>query len=75
MKFEKYINKLQENGFSVIENVYTDQEINEMAFCLKHANQNSNSFMKTKDLFAIRQLIEHIPSLKKPLFNSKMIDY
>jgi len=75
MKFEKYINELQENGFSVIENIYSDQEINEMASCLEHANQHSNSFMKTKDLFAIRQLIEQIPGLKKPLFNSKMIDY
>lgn len=74
MKFEKYINELQEKGFSVIEKIYTDQEVNEMAFCLEHANQNSNSFLKTKDLFAIRQLIEHIPSLKKPLFNSKMME-
>lgn len=74
MKFEKYINELQENGFSVIGNIYTDQEINEMASCLEHANQHSNSFMKTKDLFAIRQLIVHIPSLKKPLFNSKMME-
>lgn len=73
----KYINsktELEENGFSIIEEFYSNDEINDILFCIKNAEQGENSFLKTKDLFAIRQLIKSIPELKALLFNNKLVD-
>lgn len=68
------INKreLKENGFSILADLYSEQEISEMLTCIENAKQEGNSFMKTKDLFAIRQLVKQIPSLSRLLFNEKL---
>ena len=66
--------ELEENGYSILANVYSESEINQILGCLKHAEQNESSFLKTKDLFAIRQLVENVPELSKLLFNKKLTE-
>ncbi len=64
--------ELEENGFSVLADLYSDNEISGILACIENAEQNGNSFMKTKDLFAIRQLIKNVPELADLLFNKKL---
>ena len=66
--------ELEENGFSVLPNLYSDNEIKRILACIENAEQDENSFMKTKDLFAIRQLIKNVPELTDLLFNKKLIE-
>jgi hypothetical protein len=47
--------ELEENGFSVLAHLYSDNEISKILACIENAEQDGNSFMKTKDLVAIRQ--------------------
>lgn len=66
--------ELEENGYSILSDLYSDKEISQILDCIKNAKQGSNSFMKTKDLFAIRQLIKNVPELSDLLFNKKLTE-
>ncbi len=63
--------ELAEKGFSIIPNIFSEKEISGIIHCIESANSNSNSFLKTKDLFAIRQLLKHIPKLQSLIFTEK----
>ena len=64
--------ELEENGFSILTDLYSSNEISGILACIENAEQDGNSFMKTKDLFAIRQLIKNVPELSNLLFNRKL---
>ena len=66
--------ELEENGYSVLSDLYSDSEISQILACIENAEQGGNSFMKTKDLFAIRQLIKNVPELSDLLFNPKLTE-
>ena len=53
--------------------MFSDFEIDQIVARIENAGQNPNSFLKTKDLFAIRQLLENIPELSGLLFNKKLV--
>ncbi len=72
MNYKKSKIELEKNGYSILTNLYSDNEINQILNCIDNAEQNKNSFLKTKDLFAIRQLIKNIPELTDLLFNKKL---
>ncbi len=66
--------ELEENGFSILADLYSDKEISGILACIENAEQDGNSFMKTKDLFAIRQLIKNVPELSNLLFNKELTE-
>jgi ectoine hydroxylase-related dioxygenase (phytanoyl-CoA dioxygenase family) len=74
MSYEKNKIELEENGFSVLTDLYSDKEISGILACIENTEQDGNSFMKTKDLFAIRQLIKNVPELSDLLFNEKLTE-
>ncbi len=74
MNYEKNKIELEENGYSVLVDLYSDNEIGGILACIENAAQDGNSFMKTKDLFAIRQLIKNVPELTDLLFNDKLTE-
>ncbi|WP_190810980.1 phytanoyl-CoA dioxygenase family protein [Flagellimonas sp. S3867] len=74
MNYAKNKIELNENGYSVLSDLYSEQEINKILDCIENAEQDGNSFMKTKDLFAIRQLIKNVPELSDLLFNKKLTE-
>ncbi|WP_299126235.1 phytanoyl-CoA dioxygenase family protein [uncultured Winogradskyella sp.] len=74
MKYERNKIELEENGYSVLADLYSDNEISGILACIENTEQDGNSFMKTKDLFAIRQLIKNVPELSKLLFNRKLTE-
>ncbi|WP_303317338.1 phytanoyl-CoA dioxygenase family protein [Flavivirga abyssicola] len=72
MNYAKNKIELEENGYSVLTDFYSDSEISQILTCIENTEHNRNSFLKTKDLFAIRQLIKNIPDLADFLFNTKL---
>lgn len=72
MNYKKNKIELEENGYSILTDVYSNNEISQILACIENAEQNGNSFMKTKDLFAIRQLLKNVPGLSDLLFNKKL---
>ncbi len=74
MNYERNKIELNENGYSVLSDLYSEIEISQILACIENTEQDGNSFMKTKDLFAIRQLIKNVPELSELLFNKKLTE-
>lgn len=66
--------ELEKNGYSILTDLYSDSEISEILDCIENAEQCGKSFMRTKDLFAVRQLIKNVPDLTDLLFNKKLTE-
>ncbi len=64
--------QLVKKGFVIIENVFTDEEINSMLFVISGANTKKPTFRKTNDLFAIRQFLKELPGTREFIFNQKL---
>lgn len=64
---------LDQLGFVVVENVYSEKEITELkALLSRHSNRSEATFRKTSDLFAIRQVLKEIPELSPLIFNDRL---
>ena len=74
MNYAKNKIELEKNGYSVLADLYSDIEISQILDCIKNAEQDGNSFMKTKDLFAIRQLIKNVPELSNLMLDKRLIE-
>jgi len=72
MNYIKNKIELNENGYSVLVDLYSENEIGQISACLQNAELSGKSFLKTKNLFSIRQLINNIPELSELLFNKKL---
>jgi len=72
MNFSHNRIELEQIGFSIIPKVYNDTEIVKIIALLKNIESNSQSIIKTKELFAIRQLIIVEPKLWKVLLNENL---
>lgn len=71
----KHINEINSEGFTIIDNVYSENEIekiiSEIDEVTKKEPKNS-TFRKSKDLFAIRQFHKTIPETLKYIFNQNL---
>ena len=49
------------DGFAIIENIYTAEEIKIIIEAIGNADQSNPTFRKTNNLFAIRQFLKEVP--------------
>ncbi|SHM53297.1 phytanoyl-CoA dioxygenase family protein [Chitinophaga sp. CF418] len=63
-----YQQEIAANGFSVIENVFTDAEVDSLIGLIQQADSSNETFRKTKDLFAIRQFLKEVPDVVPAIF-------
>lgn len=64
--------ELDEIGFSVVDDIYTPEEVEQIIAVIAAANSDSDTFRKSEDLFAIRQFLKEIPAAKELVFNVKL---
>lgn len=74
MNYVKSKIELEEIGYSVLSDLYSNSEINKILACIENTEQYKKSFMKINDLFAIRQLIKNEPELYDLLFNKNLLN-
>jgi len=60
-------------GFAIIENIFTDEEIDELLMLITEADTSNPTFRKTKELFAIRQFLKEIPAAIDIIFNKRLV--
>ena len=65
--------ELKKNEYAVINSFYSRYEIDQILICIENAKKEGSSFLKTTNLFAIRQFIKSIPELKKYVFNEHLM--
>lgn len=72
------ISKVKENilndGFAIIEDVFTAMEIDHLIELIEKTNSDKPTFRKSADLFAIRQFFKEIPDSIEPVFNNRLIN-
>ncbi|HCN52165.1 MAG TPA: phytanoyl-CoA dioxygenase [Chryseobacterium sp.] len=66
---ESYKSHIQEYGFTVINKVFSDKEVEQIIYVLDHLDTSKENFRKSGDLFAIRQFLKEVPEIKDLIFN------
>ncbi|TZF99711.1 phytanoyl-CoA dioxygenase family protein (plasmid) [Chryseobacterium panacisoli] len=68
------INKshIQEYGFTVINTMFSQTELEEINHVLQHIDTSKENFRKSEDLFAIRQFLKEVPEIKNLVFNENI---
>lgn len=74
MNFSNHRIELEDNGYSIISSLFSNIEVTQILNCIENAHQDGNSFLKTKDLFAIRQFVNNVPLLTHLLFNENLTE-
>ncbi|MCH5717393.1 phytanoyl-CoA dioxygenase family protein [Niabella hibiscisoli] len=71
---ELIIHKAQiaEHGFSVIESVYTNEEVDAVLQIIGKADTSKDTFRQSNDLFAIRQFLKELPDVLPVLLNGRL---
>jgi hypothetical protein len=62
----------ERKGYTIVNDVFNEAGIQQIIQIIDSANQNSDLFRKTKQLFAIRQFLKEIPRLQ-PLNSSNKV--
>lgn len=65
-------NSIQENGFTVINNFFSEGEIEKIGEVIQNIDTSRETFRKSDDLFAIRQFLKEIPEVKDLIFNDNI---
>ena len=71
----KHLEKIESEGFTIIENVYNEVEIDNLISVIEKATEFRNeksTFRQSEDLFAIRQFHKEVPETIKYIFNEKL---
>jgi ectoine hydroxylase-related dioxygenase (phytanoyl-CoA dioxygenase family) len=69
---DQYGDELKQTGFTIIENIYSSGEIEEIIQLIDNADKTRDSFRKSADLFAIRQFLKEIPAVQNQVFNNNL---
>lgn len=66
--------EIESLGFTIVENVFSNTEIETIVHIINEASSNKPTFRKTTDLFAIRQLFKEIPEAIPSVFIQPLKD-
>jgi len=73
----KNYNEINSEGFTILNNVYTENEIEKIISLIEKKTENNTenaTFRKSQDLFAIRQFHKEIPEALDFIFNQNLKD-
>lgn len=72
MNLQNHQNIILENGSTVINNIFSDEEIQQIGEVIQHIDTSKETFRKSEDLFAIRQFLKEVPELQHLIFNENL---
>jgi ectoine hydroxylase-related dioxygenase (phytanoyl-CoA dioxygenase family) len=72
MNLQYHKNSIADKGFSVINNVFSTEEIEKISEIIQNIDTSKETFRKSEDLFAIRQFLKEIPEVKDLIFNENL---
>lgn len=73
MEVSQHIHELIDNGFTVVEDVYSPEEIEKILQTIEQADKTKETFRRSAELFAIRQFLKEIPQARKLIFNETLL--
>ncbi|CAM3111078.1 phytanoyl-CoA dioxygenase [Chryseobacterium flavum] len=69
---ENYKSHILEYGFTVINGIFSKEEIEQITSILLHTDTSKENFRKSEDLFAVRQFLKEVPEIKSVVFNENI---
>lgn len=72
MNLQQHKQNVADNGFSVISNIFSEEEIKSISEVIHTIDTSKETFRKSEDLFAIRQFLKEIPEVKDLVFNENI---
>jgi len=72
MNLQHHKTGITENGFTVINNIFSDHEIRSISKVIQNTDPSKETFRKSDDLFAIRQFLKEVPGVQDLIFNEKV---
>jgi ectoine hydroxylase-related dioxygenase (phytanoyl-CoA dioxygenase family) len=72
MALQDTLNHFDQNGFAVINNIYSDKEIAKLRNIIENTDTSAETFRKSANLFAVRQFLKEIPETLPFIFNEKL---
>jgi ectoine hydroxylase-related dioxygenase (phytanoyl-CoA dioxygenase family) len=72
LDLEDHKYNIEEKGFTVIDNIFEDHEVNGILDMISGIDTSKPTFRKSADLFAIRQFFKELPDSIELLFNKKI---
>jgi ectoine hydroxylase-related dioxygenase (phytanoyl-CoA dioxygenase family) len=63
---------ISENGYAIVKDVFTEQEINSILQIIDNQKETNNNFKINADLFAIRCFLKEIPKLNSLILNPQL---
>lgn len=72
MEIQTFKQQYLRDGYVVIDNVFTEQEVGKILSEIQVGQALSNNFRRSDDLFAIRQFLKEFSELKRYVFNSTL---
>ncbi|ABG60829.1 phytanoyl-CoA dioxygenase family protein [Cytophaga hutchinsonii] len=68
----KHKENLLLDGFTIIDDIYSDEEVQQILAVIENADMSNETFRKSSDLFAIRQFLKEIPEAKELIYNKNL---
>lgn len=72
MNDSPYSERILNDGYAIIDEVFDKSEIEIIADIIDQADYSNPTFRKTADLFAIRQFLKELPAIKQSIFTPKL---
>ncbi len=72
INLDHHKNSIKENGFTVINNIFSEEEIKKIGEVIQNIDTSGETFRKSDDLFAIRQFLKEIPEVNDLIFNENI---
>jgi ectoine hydroxylase-related dioxygenase (phytanoyl-CoA dioxygenase family) len=69
------LEQLNREGFTILEDVFDQDSIQQMIAAIQTADTDNAAFRKTKDLFAIRQVLKEVPALVPLVFTPEFLNF
>lgn len=69
---QKHKQNIIDNGFTVINYVFTTDEVEKIVAMINQADTSDPAFRKSSDLFAIRQFLKEVPAAQQLIFSDKL---
>jgi ectoine hydroxylase-related dioxygenase (phytanoyl-CoA dioxygenase family) len=73
VEYQDSLMELNSNGYAVVPNLYSEEEITRILNCLEKAEVSNAALIETEDLYAIRKLFVHVPELVPFVFTDKLM--
>ncbi len=71
INLDPYKSQLENSGFTIIPDVFSNEETEQMLKMISEADTSKGTFRKTADLFAIRQFLKEVSEIDKLILNDE----